>query len=380
MNTINRVAALAISAMGLVAPSAHAAGPTLFGTIDVGVEHATGMAGGSQSELVSGADYPSEIGVKGNEALGGGDSLFYKLATGFCGAGAFSPDGKTTSLPSGGYCTGGGFMGRTSMLGVRGAWGALSGGRFLLPVYTNAAAIDPFHNGGTGAITNLNRAASAFNYLRKSQLVEYRTPSLDGLTATLVYGFGDLQGGMNRGSIRHVSLNYSSGPLYLGASYLTQDYVTAKALESGAIPAEASTTNKIAQVFAKYDFGPVTVDGMYQTFKSGFPGSVFTPAAGSAAGMDNKFWTVGASVPVGRGNIGLSYAATKDSNVANSGARLYAVGYTYRLSKSTRLYTSISRISNDAAAAYGVHDASNTFTATPGADANGFVVGLRHTF
>ena len=368
-----------IAALGLAMSAAHASESTLYGTIDLGVVHATGMATGSQSELVSGSDFPSEIGVKGEENIGSSNTVFYKIATGFCAAGAFS-DGKTSSLPSSGFCTGGGFMGRTSMLGAKGAYGSLSAGRFLLPVYTNASAIDPFHNGATGAITNLNRAVSAFNYLRESQLLEYKTPALRGLSATLVYGFGAMPGGMNPGSIKHISINYRQGPLYAGASYLTQDYVTSKALASGAIRTGSSTRNEIDQIFAKYDFGPMTIDGMYQIFKSGFPGSTFTPAAGSIAGMDNKFWTVGATVPLGNGDFGVSYAATKDSHVADSGAKLYAIGYTYGLSKATRLYTSVSHLSNDSAAAYGVHDASNTFTATSGATANGFAIGLRHSF
>lgn len=368
----------ALCAAGL----AHAAvrGPTLYGNIDIGITHASGMPRGASTEVTGGSDFPNQIGFKGSEDLGAGVEVLYNLATGFCAAGGFASNGPVTSLPSGGFCTGGGFMQRTSLLGLSGPGGKLIGGRFLLPAYTNAVSVDPFHNGTPGSITSLNRAVSAFNYLRESQLVEYATPSMKGLRATLVYGLGGAVGSASAGRLLNLSLNYHHGPLLLGASYLVDNYVTAKALDGGAIPADSITRNHIAQVFGRYDFGVLAISAMVQSFTSAFPASAFMPVKAVAAGMDNRYWMVGASVPVGRGKFQVSYARTSNREAAASSAGMVALGYTYALSRSTMLYTGVSHIANDSGTAYGVHDASNTFVGSFGQAADGVDIGLRHSF
>ena len=375
------IKAIALSLLvASLAVTARAAGPTLYGNLDVGVTHATGAPGGSLTELTAGNDFPDQIGFRGSEALGGGSSVIYDLATGFCGTGDFTNGTSATSLPSNGYCTGGGFMQRTSLLGVQGHFGKLVAGRFLMPVYTNAVSVDPFRNGTTASITSLNRAVSAFNYLRESQLVEYTTPTLEGFSAQLVYGFGAVAGSTQAGSLSNLSVHYQHGPLYLGAAYLYNDYRTGTALESGKIPVGATASTHVTQLFGHYDLRVVVLSAMFQTYTSGFPGSGFTPVKASTASMDNRFWMVGAAVPLGRGQFNLSYAHTDNKEVASSNASLIGVGYQYSLSRQTMLYGGLSHISNGSAAAYGVHDATNTFAGSYGQSANGLDLGLRHSF
>ncbi len=376
----HQLLSLSIAVAAACAMQARAAGPTLYGNIDIGVTHATGAPGGSLTELTAGSDFPDQIGFRGSEALGGGNSVIYDLATGFCGAGDFTNGTSATSLPSNGYCTGGGFMQRTSLLGLQGPWGKLVAGRFLMPVYTNAVSVDPFRNGTTASITSLNRAVSAFNYLRESQLVEYATPTVDGFSAQLVYGFGAVAGSTQSGSLGNLSLHYQHGPLYLGAAYLYNDYRTGTALESGRIPAGSTASTHVEQLFGHYDLHVVVLSAMVQTYTSGFPGSAFTPVKASTASLDNRFWMVGAAVPAGRGQFNLSYAHTDNKEVASSNASLIGVGYQYSLSRSTLLYGGLSHISNGSAAAYGVHDATNTFAGSYGQSANGLDLGLRHSF
>ncbi len=380
MNT-PKLLALSCAVAAACALNARAgAGPTVYGNIDVGVTHATGTPGGSLTELTAGSDFPDQIGFRGSEALGGGTSVIYDLATGFCGTGDFANGTGASSLPSNGYCTGGGFMQRTSLLGVKGHFGKLFAGRFLMPVYTNAVSIDPFRNGTTASITSLNRAVSAFNYLRESQLVEYATPTVDGYSAQLVYGFGGVAGSVQAGSLANLSVHYQHGPLYLGAAYLYNDYRSGTALESGRIPVGATASTHVTQLFGHYDLHVVVLSAMFQTYTSGFPGSGFTPVKASTARMDNRFWMVGAAVPAGRGQFNLSYSHADNQEVADSNASMIGAGYQYSLSKSTMLYGGLSHISNGSAAAYGVHDATNTFAGSYGQSANGLDLGLRHSF
>ena len=379
MNSWMKVLALPLVFLS-IAVQARAAGPTVYGNLDVGVTHATGAPGGSLTELTAGNDFPDQIGFRGSEALGGGSSVVYDLATGFCGAGDFTNGTSATSLPSNGYCTGGGFMQRTSLLGVQGHFGRLVAGRFLLPAYTNAVSVDPFRNGTTASITSLNRAVSAFNYLRESQLVEYSTPTLAGWSAQLVYGFGAVAGSTQAGSLGNLSVHYRHGPLYLGAAYLVNDYRSAVALESGRIAAGSTSTTHVEQLFGHYELHAVVLSAMVQAYTSGFPGSTFMPVKASTAALDNRFWMLGAAVPMGRGQFNLSYSHTDNQEVASSQASLIGVGYQYSLSRSTMLYGGLSHVSNGSAAAYGVHDATNTFAGSYGQSANGLDLGLRTSF
>ena len=66
--------------------------------------------------------------------------------------------------------------------------------------------------------------------------------------------------------------------------------------------------------------------------------------------------------------------------MADSNASMIGAGYQYSLSKSTMLYGGLSHISNGSAAAYGVHDTTNTFAGSYGQSANGLDLGLRHSF
>ena len=379
MKLCTKLVVVAASAMALAA-SAHAAGPILYGNIDIGVTHATGTPHGSSTQLTAGNDFPDQIGFRGSEALGGGTSVIYNLATGFCGAGAFAANGLTPSLPANGYCTGGGFMQRTSLIGIQGHFGKIVAGRFLSPVYTNAASVDPFHNGTTNAVTNLNRAVSAFNYLRQSQLIGYTSPVFDGVRTQLVYGLGGAVGSSRAGRLANLSISYRHGPLYLGAAYLFNNDVNTSALASGKIPAGSIGATHIEQVFGHYDFHVLTLSGMYQTFTSAFPSSAFMPVKAAGSKMDNRYWMVGLAIPLGRGRFNLSYSHTENRDVASSAASLLGLGYVYSLSNSTMLYTGVSHISNGSASAYGVHDASNTFVGSYGQAANGIDFGIRHSF
>lgn len=372
LKTALRSAAVAAACAAAYAPASAQSSVQLYGNIDVAITRATGVKGGSVTKMASGTDFPSQIGIKGREDLGGGLSSFFDIATGFCSAGASS-----ASNP---YCTGGSFMGRTSMLGLQGDFGRIAAGRFLLPVYLNAGAVDPFHNGTTGGITNLNRAASAFNFLRASQLVEYTTPNLHGVTANAVYGFGAQPGSTSANQLYNLSVRYASGPLMVGAAYLRHNQLVSATQASAALPVGSVEAVKVVQAFGSYDFGDFKLGGMFQTFRSNLPAALFEPVSTSTAGLDTRFWMLGVSVPVGPGTIAASYSDAKDTNVANSDAHMYAVGYIYRLSKQTSIYTDVSRISNGAQSFYGVHDASNTDTGLLGTNADGFSVGMRHVF
>ena len=89
---------------------------------------------------------------------------------------------------------------------------------------------------------------------------------------------------------------------------------------------------------------------------------------------------VGASVPVGPGNILASYTQIKNDTVANAGAKQIGLGYWYNLSKRTMLYANYSRISNDANALYTIGVGNDAPKGPNGSTSSGLMFGMKHTF
>ena len=110
---------LALAVFGAFSGAAFAqSNVQLYGIIDLGVTHFTGLkpASGtgtvSSTGLSSGAQSPSRIGVKGTEDLGGGLKVFFTAETGFCSAGTNSAALTTAGANPSNFCSGGGFMQR----------------------------------------------------------------------------------------------------------------------------------------------------------------------------------------------------------------------------------------------------------------------------
>ena len=378
------------------AGSAMAAGDSvqLFGTIDVGVTHLTGVRPAesygpgtvSVTSLSSGVQTPSHFGMRGSEELGGGLRLLFDLETGFCATGinqnasTLGASGSGSPPNSNGYCRGVGFMQYRSVVGLRGDFGTVLGGRMTTPQYDNEAYyIDPFGWGTTGTAGNLS-LIPLMSDLRMSQTVLYRTPDLAGFTGKAAYSFapatilGTLPTTSGPGSAvpRGWALDgrYETGGFRAGLSYLK---LTNVASDQATSPTTGANT--LAQVYGGYDFGVAKVTAEYARLAMDFnPGSA-------------HFALLGLKVPLGAGAVLASYSqnvSTMDTTaIGRQVARQYALGYTYSLSRRTNLYTSYARITNTRDSWFGVGTATDyggENDASPGATAGGFALGIRHRF
>ncbi len=370
---------LALAVIGAFTGSAFAADSSvqLYGIIDMGVAHYTGVkpsAGtgtASFTGLQSGIQSPSRIGLKGKEDLGGGLSAIFNAETGFCAAGT-----NVTGGNSSGYCSGGGFMQRQSYVGLTGSFGTVVGGRLYNPAYNNQVAIDPFGYGLTGSIGNTSLLAQngVANLSRADQTLAYVTPNFSGFNATLAYTFnvGSATQPINTaGSTSRaywLSGNYNNGPITAGVDY--------SQISNGQNFAALSTLTgspkiKMYDIFGGYDFGIAKVVGLYSNLK-----------VDSISGSQ-KQWMLGATVPVGPGAILASYSVYKNdmgSPASAPQAKQAAIGYTYALSKRTNLYTSYSHISNSNGAAIVANSNASTNPGVANTGSNGFALGIRHKF
>ena len=376
---------LSLAMFGAFTGAAMAQGSVqLYGIIDMGVEHLT-YDNTSVNRLGSGVQSGSRIGLKGTEDLGGGLSAIFQAETGFCANGngpgvynhALDPTQGAQAQAGGSYCTSGStFMGRTSMVGLKGNFGEVVAGRLYTDYFSNAGAVDPFSTGLTGSITNID--TGALTYVRASQVLAYVSPSFAGLQGVAAYAFGGQSTGNANGQGYNLSLKYSNGPIFAGIGYLHHN-LTPAATAVGIT--DGYETNKFTQVFGSYDFGVAKISGLYAQEKYATNQPV--------QGPDNQVWMLGATVPVGPGAILASYSQIKNKNVADSAAKQIAIGYTYSLSKRTDLYTSYSRINNDSNVDQYVGDATvaggsgaiyGTAPVAGGASSSGFALGIRHQF
>ena len=370
---------IALAVFGAFSGAAFADGSVqLYGLIDLGVTHYTGLAQGnakgatastptvSSTGLSSGVQSGSRIGLKGTEDLGGGVSALFDVETGFCAAG-LSQDQKVGvgGNPAGGYCTGGGFMQRQSYVGLTGNFGAVMAGRMYTNDFNNEAAMDPFGYGLNGNIGTLALGAP-----RADQTLVYITPDLSGFTGNIAYVFA-----ANKGTVptaadpnvaRAVSVDgqYANGPVVVGLSYTQVSNIIPN--PTTAIP---DGNNKLWQLFGSYNFGVAKVSGIYEKSTSDY----------SATNPDQKFFMLGATVPVGPGAILVSYNH-RDNGMADGVAKQYAIGYTYSLSKQTNLYASYAHLTNGNGTAYAVGSSTDSFTGVNGQSSSGMAIGIRHQF
>jgi len=397
---------IALALVGAFSGPAFAADSVqLYGIIDMGITHYSGLkpsnalslpAGTTTSYtgLSSGVVAGSRIGLKGTEDLGGGLKAMFQAETGFCAAGT-----NQTGTGGSAYCTGSGFMGRTTMLGLQGSFGTVKMGHYFTSMFTNEVNYDPFQAGFTGAYSNLSlginglntdgsKVANASQYLvRSNQTITYISPSLAGLTVQADYSFNDggatdpLDQGKNTTKLWSINGNYAFGPATVGANYSKVTNVT-----TAPSATVASGAYKVWQLFGSYDLKMAKLSAIYERGTADY-----------FSGNDSS-WLLGASVPVGPGAVMVSYSqygtslAPTGTSLSTSKAKQYAIGYTYNLSKRTMLYTSFAHMSNDSevksaagvvtatGTALAVNDATNFSAGVTGQGSNGFAVGILHSF
>jgi predicted porin len=307
---------------------------TLYGRVNTTVEYqkagdvkTTGMFNNS-----------SRFGFKGVEDLGGGLKAGFQLESGFAsdtGAGSAAGGGLT--------------FGRQSEVNLSGNFGMVRLGNFFPESYFATADYVSMHNHDTGSSSDaLYYDPVWFGKLGTGNKLAYRTPSFGGFTAEGAVSFHEQVSGAGGKYGYDLAANYGMGPLALGAGY---SYVN---------------SNYQLGLRAAYTFGQFTVGGYYQRNKD--DNQLVATGAGTRDNIRlSGMYTLGASEF--HANIG---HASKWSNVADSAATQWTLGYNYNLSKRTKVYGYYTRVNNGALSDINVTNSGDNF--------NSFAVGVRHNF
>ncbi len=313
---------------------------TLYGRINTTVERQKD-GGVSTTGMFNNA---SRWGVRGTEDLGGGLKAGFQLESGFA-----SDTGTGTGWPGLATVGNGLNFGRQSEVNLAGGFGMVRLGNFVPESYYATADYVSMHNHDTGSSSDaLYYDPVWFGGLGTKNKIGYRTPSLGGLTVDAAVLLHERAAGTNDKNGYDLAANYNMGTLHLGLGYSSVD------------------SNYQVGLRALYTFGQFTVGGYYQRNKD--DNQIVTTGAGTRNNFRlSGMYALGASefhVNVGHANSW--------SNVNDSDATQWTLGYNYNLSKRTKVYTYYTRVNNGNNAGYNVTNS--------GSDFSSFALGVRHNF
>jgi predicted porin len=376
LSTLAATAALALAAAGM-ATGVRAQGTssvTLYGIVDVGVEHLDHVGtGGGLSRMPSTTSLvPSRWGLRGSEDLGGGLKAIYTLESGF------APDQGT-------FNQGGRGFGRQSWVGLGGAWGSLTLGR---------------------------QNSMLFWSLVDSDIIGPAVFAMGSLDAYIPNSRAD----------NMVAWRGSFGAWSLGAGYsFGRDAVNAGPSPAGTnCPGESATDRQACRqwsLLAKYDtpawglalgyeqqngrtpasagdpvFGGMTSSARHdeRLHLGGYVRLAGAKLAGGLLRRDNdgdtvkprsNLWYLGVSYPVTEALVlEGQWLTLRYRGVSDYDSDLLVARAIYQLSRRTAVYTQLGHIRNDRLATVSVSGGAAGSNTAPGRSQTGINVGIRHMF
>jgi predicted porin len=328
---------VALAVLGTLAGTAAAqSSVTLFGVVDAAARYVESN-GQSISSLASGGISTSRFGVRGEEDLGGGLKAGFWLES-------------TVGTDNGGAGDGTRFWDRRASVSlISRDWGEARLGRGKTAERLVIDDFDPHSTTGLGAITNVYSSLNSGvqNMNRADNQAAYHLPStLGGLYGTLDVGAGEAVDGKKYYGGR---IGYKAGPWHVAGGYQTTE--------------TQGDDYEMGSIAGSWDFGFIRASLLYTNTK--FRSS------------DQDIYTLGAIMPLGAGELKASWTEAAGSGPAVGDASMYAVSYTYNLSKRTALYTAAALINNDAPSRFALPGSP---TVVSGGRSGGVDVGVRHSF
>jgi len=196
------------------------------------------------------------------------------------------------------------------------------------------------------------------------------------------------------------SVGYENGPFYANFAYEQHDDFGVNPLLGIVDPAATFTDadDNAWRAALGYKFGNFRITGAYESLNYESSGINFGTGAPATGEIERDAWYIGASYAAGPHYFALSYADADELDCSGTaaagilaqtvcngtGASMYAARYAYSLSKRTELFGHYIKVKNDEFAQYNF--GVNAFSApgqagvAPGADPEGFGIGIKHKF
>lgn len=429
---MKKLTLVASAVMGLLSASAVMAQSTvtLYGLVDAGYNHVTGLKNGSFNGIASGIMEGSRWGLRGTEDLGGGYKAIFTLenrfeadtgsvsnrpnsgnqlpdrvntailgslaAQGLPGSAVLTPPGVptvtvgslTTQLTNGlasnsfGVNIAGNLFDRQAFAGLITPFGAFTLGRQYTPGYLTTAAFDASGTQSSLAAGQVASLPAAFD-IRLSNTLQYGI-KIDGITATLMYGAGETSATNVTGRFMGAMAMYTGNGFSVGYGH------NEKKNEFG----QKSLHNDVFG--ATVNLGPGTLYGQYATIKDDNPTGLsavynnapaaliprFQTAFNTAFRQDARLMHIGYKFITGPHTIVTAFNRLDDKRAVNADTDSYGATYTYALSKRTNLNAVLTRFNNkgQGQVAPGGNGFLGGVTASAGTDSTNIAFGIRHTF
>jgi predicted porin len=349
---------------GLAASAANAqTNVQIYGIVDSGIAHVTNVdaAGHSMTKMPSlTSSFPSRLGFRGTEDLGNGLQAFFVLENGL-------------AMDTGTQQQAGRLFGRQALVGVKGAWGALSLGRQLNMSYLSTIKSDVLG-------PNLFAIGSIDPYLpnaRSDNAIAYMG-NFSGFVIGATWSFGrdaSAAGGpAGTNCAGEVAGNARACRQYTTLfGYETKDWGLNTSYDrmygnTGAAGGLTSSNNTDVRT---------TVNGYLMLGATKIGGGVVDRETRAVTGLtESDLYYLGVSHPIGQYTID-AQAARRDTRHSSADVNMLVARLTYNFSKRTAVYGAVGRMDNKGASAVAL-DAGGTVGA--GLGQNGVMAGLRHTF
>jgi predicted porin len=390
------------SAFGVIAaPAAFAQSSTvtLSGTVNVIYGYydngGAGFANGNANSVTPGvaklkydamSNSEGEWVLKGQENLGGGLSAYFMCST------TFDPVAASASN----------MCGRNSALGLKGNFGNVYFGNYDTPIKIMMGNYRPFaltYPVGIGTLFNnsgsnvTNTSDSSSFSRRQNRLITYAMPTMSGFDAMIAYSATNEASAQTSATtvqkprLWSAMVNYTNGPLMLGAGYERhKDYNPA------AQGTYTSGADRSYQLGAAYTFmGSLKLSVMYVNMK--YEGALGTDLSQSNYGVYAD-WAISGPHRIragftqlgsSKGSMGAPNAVfalggiTANGGAGNTGGSKYSFEYAYALSKRTEASLGYGRQSSDRSANYTLGTGASTLP-NFGETATYLGMRLKHSF
>lgn len=339
---------------------------TLFGVVDATYAYGNG-SNGNRSQLTNSGYNSSRLGFRGVEDLGGGLSASFWLEAGLQndnGAGGStntnnqfvdSATGSTAGDRARAANTAGLVFNRRSTVSLNGGFGEVRLGRDYTPQFWNLTVFDPFGTNGVGTTQTLNSSLGGPTTIRASNAIGYFLPgNLGGFYGQVQYYLGEnLSTAVNKKDGNGLALRagWANGPVNVALA----------ASQTKFLNADIKSWNLGGQY--DFGFGKLLAHVNRDDVKNGNEGTG---------------WLIGGLIPVGAGEIRLSYS-TYEIDVANAAdprTNKFALGYVHNLSKRTAVYATAAALKNKNGAAQALNNSSTGINR----NSSGYDFGIRHSF
>ncbi|MEO5703239.1 MAG: porin [Gammaproteobacteria bacterium] len=364
---INKKLFATMAGLMIAAPFAAQAadgGTTLYGQARISVDSADNGA----ERVTRVANRDTNLGVKGFENLGNGLKAIFQFET-------------QVDLDDGGASSGTLFSsGRSSYVGLVSEFGTVALGVIDSPHRESTDKIDVFsnsladHNTIIGNVGNGNTGAE-FNR-REPNTINYWSPKFNGFQVKGQVRVDEVAGvDRNRYSVAGL---YENGPWYAALAYEIHGKEGTPVDPDGKGPLPAAGTNDTAG----FKFGVAYAFNEEKTRVGFIYDRISEDDADSRFDRNAYYVNLSHKLDNNVFKVGYARAEESDAAVGDDGADFYFLGLSHALSKRTEIFGLYAATNNEDNGRFGLGNSTNGNIAAsaPGADLDGFSLGVTHKF